>query len=248
MKKLLYIAVMLAFAVIQINAQTMNITYKTITDKNADLNLTINGTYPQVDFGPEALMGVRGIAQDINNTLDTIVNQMIQSFTNDVSQMPNKTVNGMGSSLEITSIASVISGTLLTAQIKQNSSIAGAAHPLTTIHSFNYSIISSGILNISNLFLSNSDYLNYISNYSMSQLKAHAQKKGYTNIDDMINQGASPDINNFNTWNITNDNLVITFNPYQVAPYVFGLQTVSIPLSNMTSMIDPKGPLSFMFK
>lgn len=247
MKKLLYIVFVLAFAIIQASAQTMNITYKTSTDKNADLNLTISATYPQVDFGPEALMGVRGIAQDINNSLDTMVNQMIQGFINEVSQMPNKTVNGMGSSLEITSKASVISGTFLTAQIIQNSSIAGAAHPLTTIQSFNYSIISGGLLNISNLFVSGSDYLNYISNYSMTQLKAYAQKEGYS-IEDMINQGASPDLKNFNTWNITNDSLIITFNPYQVAPYVFGIQTVSIPLSDMTSMIDPKGPLSFMFR
>ena len=101
---------------------------------------------------------------------------------------------------------------------------------------------------MSDLFLSNSDYLNYISSYCIADLRSYAQKEGYNNIDDMIIQGASPDIKNFDAWNITIDSLVITFNPYQVAPYVFGIQTVSIPLNNMLNMIDPNGPLAFMFR
>lgn len=231
-------------------AQSMNITYKTVTDKSEGMNYGISATYPQVDFGPEALMGLRGIAQDINNSLDTTLNGIIQNFKNEVSQLTNKTaMNGMGSSLEITSTAEVISGTLLSAKIKVFSSVAGAAHPITIIYSFNYSTTNIGLLSsMSDLFLSTSDYLNYISNYCIADLRAYAQKEGYTNIGDMIIQGASPDIKNFNTWNITIDSLVITFNPYQVAPYVFGIQTVSIPLNNMLSMIDPNGPLAFMFR
>ncbi|MDQ3020233.1 MAG: RsiV family protein [Bacteroidota bacterium] len=246
MKNLLLIFIISSIILPCANSQTMNITYKTITDKNPDYS--INATYPQIDFGPEALMGVRGIAQDINNALDTMVSQIINGFVNEVSRLPDKIVNGNGSSLGITSEAYVSNGTLLSAHITDFSSIAGAAHPLTTIHSFNYSIIASGILNITNLFLSNSDYLNYISNYCITQLREYAQKEGYTNIDEMITGGASPELKNFNTWSIKNDNLEIKFNPYQVAPYVFGIQTVSIPLSNMTSMLNPKGPLSFMFR
>jgi len=64
----------------------------------------------------------------------------------------------------------------------------------------------------------------------------------------MITQGASPSMENFSTWSISNDNINIIFNPYQVAPYVFGIQTVSIPLSSMLKMIDPKGPLGYMFR
>ena len=227
----------------------MNITYKTVTYKSKDMNYGISATYPQVDFGPEALMGLRGIAQDINNCLDTTLNGKIQNFKNEVSQLTNKTaMNGIGSSLEITSTAEVISGTLLSAQLKVFSSVAGAAHPITIIYPFNYSTNIGLLSSMSDLFLSNSDYLNYISSYCIADLRSYAQKEGYNNIDDMIIQGASPDIKNFDAWNITIDSLVITFNPYQVAPYVFGIQTVSIPLNNMLNMIDPNGPLAFMFR
>ncbi len=247
MKKNFYVIIIFFLIITDIYSQSLNITHKKINDKYQALNLTIEATYPQVDFGPDALMGVRGIATDINNSIDTMVNNIIKKFQKDVSQMPDKTVNGNGSSLSITSSANVINGTFLTADLTEFSFIAGAAHPLTTIHSFNFGTTSPGPLNISDLFLKNSDYLNYLSNYSIKHLKDYAQKEGYS-IDDMIMQGASPDVKNFNTWNIKNDSLVITFNPYQVAPYVFGSQTVAIPLSSLINMLDPSGPLSFMFR
>ncbi len=248
MKKIIFGLFIFHFGIIASSAQTMNVVYKTINDNSADLHYTVNATYPQVDFGPDALMGVRGIAQDINNILDTTVNGMIKNFIGEVSAIPRKTFNGTESSMGITSEASVINGTLLTSQMNEFKSIAGAAHPLTTVYSFNYSTTYGGPLSISDLFSSNSDYLNYLSAECTKQLREYALKEGYTNIDDMITSGASADLKNFNTWNIKDDNLIITFNPYQVAPYVFGIQKVSIPLSNMTGMINPKGPLDFMFR
>lgn len=248
MKKI-FLIMFISFISLNLFAQTMSITYKTVTDKSSEMNYGLTATYPQVDFGPEALMGVRGIAQDINNSLDTTVNGFIQNFKNEVSQLPNKTtMNGMGSSLEITSTAEIISSTILSAKLSVFTSVAGAAHPITIIYPFNYSTTATGLLKISDLFIPGSNYLDYISSYSISDLRAYAQKEGWTNIDEMIVQGASPDEKNFNSWNLTGDSLVITFNPYQVAPYVFGIQTVSIPLSNMLNIIDPMGPLAFMFR
>lgn len=248
MLKIFCIFFIVVSALPNLNAQTLNVTYSTITKSDATLNYTINATYPQVNFGPDALMGVRGIAQGINMSIDTMVNQIIQSFTNEVSKMPDKTVNGIGSSLGITSQASVVNGMLLTGQLTEFNNITGMVHPLTTIHTFNFTGDGQGPLPLSSLFKPDSDYLNYISTNAIQQLTAYAQKEGYTNINDMILKGAAADAKNFQEWNINNDNLVITFNPYQVAPYVFGVQTISIPLSNMLSMMDPKGPLSYMFR
>lgn len=175
---------------------------------------------------------------------------MIKRFKDEVYGMQNNTaMNGMGSSLEITGSASVISGTVLSAQMKEFSAVIGMAHPVTLIHSYNYSIIyDSLLLNIADLFRSGSDYLKFISDYCIASLRENAMKNGYTNIDEMITDGASPDINNFCVWNLTEDSLILTFNPAQAAPYVFGIQTVPIPLSSMTDIINPEGPLSFMFR
>ncbi len=248
MKKIFFVAFALFFSTHLIYSQTMSITYKSISQNESSLNDSVTAIYPQVDFGPEALMGIRGIAQDINTSLDTLVKEMIKRFDGEVFLLDDKNVNGMGSMLEITSTANISGGTLLSVQISEFKNLSGNAHPLTTITTFNYSITSVGILNMSNLFLKDSDYLNYVSDFSINELRIRAKKEGYENIDDMITSGASAKQENFTNWLIHNDSLEIIFNPYQVAPYVFGIQSVTISLSSMLIMIDPKGPLNYMFR
>ena len=121
------------------------------------------------------------------------------------------------------------------------------AHPLTTITSYNYTTDGMGPLSLNELFLGN-EYLYFISAFSIKELMQYSAKEGYINTDNLIQSGAAPDMNNFNNWVIKNDSLKIIFKPYQVGPYVMGIQTVSIPLSDMTEMIDPKGPLEFMLR
>ena len=250
LRKLAVFIVLVLMIPLCADSQTMKVVFKSFSENSKELSYFISANYPQADFGPEALMGLRGVENDINYGIDTIVNNMICGFKNSVSEMPNNTaMNGLGSSLEITGNASVISGTIYSAQIKEFSAVIGMAHPNTVIRSYNYCINSAGLLSdFSVLFLQQSDYLKYISDYCIAELKSNAQKYGYSNIDEMIETGASPDLNNFNTWNISEDMLLITFNAAQIAPYVFGIQTVSIPLINMTNMINPEGPLSFMFR
>jgi len=249
MKKISLLIILLLIVSAKVNSQTMNVSYKNLTEKDPVLNYVINATYPKVDFGPEALMGVRGIAQDINTAIDTMVNNKIQIFKKSVSEMPNKTaMNGLGSSLEITSDVLVISGTILSAEIKEFSAVIGMAHPATTINSFNYCTNSVGLLNLADLFKKDSDYLKYISEFCIADLKAKALKDGYTNIDEMITEGASSEEKNFEVWSLTDDSLKIIFNPAQAMPMVFGIRTVSIPLENMTDKINPDGPLNYMFR
>lgn len=238
------------FCLEQLNAeaQTMNVEYKTISDNNSEMQYTVTATYPSINFGPDALMGVRGIEQDINNFFDKTINGIIQNFIKQVSDLPEKTINGTGSSLQITGQGWISNGTLFSSELTTFNNVAGMAHPMTTKSAFNFLNNGEGPLKLSDLFLSDTDYPKYISDYCINNLRTYAQKEGYTNIDDMIVGGASPDAKNFSEWTIKNDSLNIIFNPYQVAPYVFGIQTVSIPLSSMTTLIDPKGPLSFMFR
>ena len=69
--------------------------------------------------------------------------------------------------------------------------------------------------------------------------------------NDLIQMNAERELTkeeNYRNWYVENDSLRIVFNPYQAGPYVMGIQTVSIALSEMTAMIDPKGPLEFMYR
>ena len=55
--------------------------------------------------------------------------------------------------------------------------------------------------------------------------------------------GADPLPDNYRTWNIAVDGLVITFDAYQVAAYAAGPQIVTIPYMELQAIIDPSGPL-----
>jgi len=226
----------------------MNITYKNEIDKNEKLNYMTDVTYPQVDFGPEALMGVRGIAQDINTAINESVQNYIESFKTQLEEIKGDSKEGESNSFKITSEAEITGGTLLSVKFTMFSNISGMAHPMTNDSSFNYSTISTGQLELKDLFREESEYLKFISAYSQKELEAYAYSQGNENIFDMIKLGTSPDANNFKVWNIKNDSLSITFNPYQAAPYVFGIQEVKISLSEMLSMFDKTGPLEFLFR
>lgn len=44
---------------------------------------------------------------------------------------------------------------------------------------------------------------------------------------------------NYRSWALTNDALVIYFDPYQVAAYAAGPQVVSIPLADIADVLAP---------
>ena len=107
----------------------------------------------------------------------------------------------------------------------------------------NYSTGYVGAFGISDIFVPSSDYLKYISEYTYNVLKQRADKDGLLNSDDLIKEGTGPLAENFRTFNVDDKNLVIVFNPYKAGPYVWGIQTVAIPLSGLKSMISANGPL-----
>jgi len=205
------------------------------------MNYEISGVYPQVDFGPDALMGMRGVAGDINMALDTLIEKQVVEFKKWMSEI-NSPAFGK-SILEIKYETNIANGSLFSFRIHLFSSPAGAAHPYNYDVSFNYCPVSVGLLKISDLFLPNSGYLQYISNKCVLSLRNKAKSDEIKNSDDMIMNGAAADTANFKVFSITKDYLIIIFNPAQVLPSYAGIQTVLIPFSGMKGMIDTKGQL-----
>jgi hypothetical protein len=228
-------------------SQEINVTFKTVKDSSAAMNYVIDVIYPQADFGPEALMGLRGIAGDINTTLDTMISNQINDFKSAEAET-NVKIADATNELVIKSSATNTKGSFLSLLIEIFTYIVGSANPMTTYISFNYSVTAIGVLSIQHLFLTGSNWLNYISDYSIKSLAEQQTKMG-VNIDkDWIQRGAGANAENFKCFNISSDTLVITYNAYQVAPYYVGSQRVYIPLASMKEMIDPKGPLGYLWK
>ncbi len=228
-------------------SQTLNIKPYTMAegDKNNKYNMTAN--YPKIDFGPDALMGVRGIADDINMLIQKMINGQFTPFQQQAIE-DTMSCPQTESTLEINYTIAYKDNGYLSFLFETFSNPRCAAHPMTYVTSFNYSYTGKGLLLISDLFTPDSGWLEYVSDYCIKELNAKAKKEELQNYEENIKEGAGPKTDNFYTFTINEHSLNIIFNLYRVGPYVWGFQTVSIPWKDLVKMLDPKGPVGFMVK
>jgi hypothetical protein len=106
------------------------------------------------------------------------------------------------------------------------------------------------VLKLADLFKPGAKYLQTISSYSIKDLKSQSKAQGADSMltDQTIADGAGPDLKNFKSWTITKKGLAISFDSYQVAPYVAGPQRVVIPYSALKDIIKPDGPVGIFVK
>lgn len=119
--------------------------------------------------------------------------------------------------------------------VRFNNSIyyAGAAHPNPFTRVLNFDLNTGTEIQLSEVFKPEVDYLTTLSNYCRRAL----QRRGML----MFPEGADPKPENYQNWNMGRNNLVITFDVYQVAPYAAGPQECQVPLSVLRRQLaDPK--------
>ncbi|MBK8419190.1 RsiV family protein [Candidatus Villigracilis saccharophilus] len=114
----------------------------------------------------------------------------------------------------------------------------GAAHPNGYSRTLNYDLSNGREITLDELFLSGSNYLQMLSDLCKTQLST--RDIGF----EMFSAGADPLAENYQRWNISDQGLTITFDAYQVAAYAAGPQLVTIPFSELQSMINPQGALA----
>lgn len=100
----------------------------------------------------------------------------------------------------------------------------GAAHPNNTVQTLNF--IDAKEVHLNDLFKENSNYLAKISQYALTAL----QKKSISD-EQWLKNGTKATMDNYKNWYFTSKGLVIVFDTYQVAAYVYGPQKVIIPQS-----------------
>ena len=225
-------------------SQSANITthdYKEISDSK---HYIISIKYPEVDFGPEALMGVRGIASDINYGVDTLRANIVKDFKDELKNItdnPPCAKETSGLTVEYKTVYN--DNSLFSFSFETFSAPSCSNHPYTYVTTFNYSAMSVGAFGFSDIFLKDKPYLKFISDYCRNELKERATKEGVQNVNENIDEGTAPDAYKFRVFNVTQTELIITFNPYWVGPWIWGIQKVTIPYSKIKDLIDPQGPV-----
>ena len=115
--------------------------------------------------------------------------------------------------------------------VLRESEYTGGAHPDTNIVTYNYDVKDKKELSLTD-FMS----LQNASNAAQAQLAPRlAAAANETTLDantqQMLTEGTDPTVpDNFSNFTFTSDSVTIYFGQYQVAPYVFGEQDVTIPI------------------
>jgi hypothetical protein len=102
----------------------------------------------------------------------------------------------------------------------------------------NYNLSKNQIMALSDLFSSGSNYLEILSQYAQSILSRRFPHSV------LIIGGTAPNPENFKTWNIKANGLLLTFDSGTVAPYAYGSQTVLVPYSALAHIILPDSPIA----
>lgn len=200
-------------------------------EKNETPPFTITAQIPQLTGSNDPRV------QALNQQLKGLVMKQVDAFRQSFLQNTAPTVSN-GSTLDVTYTLVSQRNDLWSFQFRFSFYSDGAAHPGQNNMTLNYDLARGKELSLADLFLANSNYLEVISNYCITQLS----KQPF--FDSTSVAGAQPTLENYRNWNIHPDGLLITFDEYQVAPYAAGPQTVTMPYSELQAIIDPQGPLA----
>ena len=197
-----------------LTTSTWSMTTKVIKDTNKEKNYSLNIAYPYLNE---------------NNAFNRVVKARLAEIKNDFEIQVSKNINSSmalpgENILKVSYKIKYQKGQLVSLLFEQFTFYKGAAHPNTTFFSMNF--YGNKLITLNSLFKNESNYLNKIASFCIYELS----KK---NISDRnwISEGAAAKLKNYAVWNIHDNGLDITFNPYQVAAYVYGKQSVIVPLS-----------------
>ncbi len=104
-------------------------------------------------------------------------------------------------------------------------------------HTFTFDTSTGAELTLADLFAPNAAYLDTLSAISRAQLPGVIGKNADIGF---ITRGTTPEVKNFENFFIDNGYLDILFDPYQVAPYALGPQTLRIPLATLGAILNPQ--------
>jgi hypothetical protein len=172
-----------------------------------------------------------------NQRLSDLVKKEVDSWRQSFLQNSMPDLSG-GSTLDATYTLVSQIGDLWSFKFDFNFYSAGAAHPGLYSITLNYDLAQGKELELADLFLPNSNYLETISQYCITELSKQPGFEG------PFADGAQPTPENYRNWNITPDGLLMTFDTYQVMPGAAGPQQVLVPYVQLRGLINPQGVLA----
>lgn len=210
-------------------------------EQNAKSHYKLDVHYPQIE---STVLNTQ--SKSFNQAMDRMVNEEIVEFKKRIidnsatsRKLPKEVANNEFHMEYNATAFEVDKQTVISIKFNEEITMAGAAHPMHAIEVFNYNLTTGKEVRLADVFKTNSTYLDVFSQVSRKELMDKVQN------DDSktLVEGTAPQAENFKNWNLQANGVLITFNEYQVAPYVFGQPEIVIPYSALTNVLAPESPL-----
>ena len=116
------------------------------------------------------------------------------------------------------------------------STYTGGAHTNTTHIPLNFDLNTGQALTLNDVFKPGTDAVSTLAVIASDELTRTNRL--------VFPAGAEPKPENYRVWNFDYNNLLITFEDYQVMPFSAGPQTVAIPYYRLKDVLNPDSPLA----
>ncbi len=135
----------------------------------------------------------------------------------------------------------LVSSRYLSLTVTTETVMAGAAHGIATVSTTDDALATGRTIALAALFRPGARWLAVLSARSRQILR---RELGPTTTPQMLDPGTSAIAANFAAWALTPFGLSLEFQDYQVAAYVAGTPTVTIPYADLAGTGRPGGPMS----
>ena len=208
---------------------------KQLKENDTINRFTVNITYPEV-----SLSGHPELATQANGIFKSFVDDQVAKYKRDMIEDEKLPIpKDLSSDLTMGFTPLLISPTILSLRFDSSEYIAGAAHPDNKTQIVNYDMATKARIGTGDLFLSSTTTLQFLSQFSRAALKSQLTDITPEEYAKQVIPGTEPSVDNFENVGITEDGLVVIFNPYRVAPYARGTIIVHIPFNTKGGELDP---------
>ena len=195
----------------------------------------VQAIFPQLSGMEEGTTGQR-----FNGTIRDSVQRMVEEFISWVDEtdeeLPLPGDDEMYSAFELSYETFLKNERGVSIGLENYTNYRGAAHPNAYTTSILFDLKIGRFLELGDLFRTNVSYLDTIAAICTAELiDLEVSDEGW------IREGAGPVAENYGTFFVTSDSLLIHFNTYQVAPHAAGPQRVGIPWQRLKGLLDPNG-------
>jgi len=228
-------------------SNSVEIVAKQIKEKNKKLKYEIAAAYPQLNGSDDPNY------EKFNQTIRALISRKVSDFRRDMTATAAEepgadespvVAESPGSDITIWYEVRLAKDDLVGIEFTVSGYQAGAAHPNSYTEVVNFDLKNGKQLKLGDVFVPGAKYVQALSTYCIQDLKKQAKEQGDDALldDDWIKRGAGAELTNYDNWTITKQGLRITFDPYQVAAYAAGPQSVVVPYASLKEIIKPDGP------